>query len=131
MHLPTTLCSLLLCMHVYAAEFTTESLGKELVEMQKASSEINPQAAKAFLERFVNPVDLKKAKDDGKNLDDLSAQFSASGKFAALADILKRVKASDGEVNVTDSEIACKIASETSEGWIRFVFADNRWYIKN
>ncbi len=123
--------ALLVCLQLQAAELTTESLGKEIIEMQKASAEINAQSAKIFIEKFVNPVDLKKAKDDGKDIVSLSKQFAESGKFAALADVLKRVRASDGEVNVTDNEIACKIISDTSEGWINFVLVDNKWYIKN
>ena len=119
------------CVNISAADFTTDSLAHEVAEMQKATSDISAISAKAFIEKYVNPADIKKALSEGKVLDELSAQFAASGKFAAVGETLKNIKPSEGTFNLEENTIQCRIIPETSEGYITFIYVDNKWFIKN
>ena len=127
----TSLVALMLCIQLQSAELTKESLLNAIIEMKTVVSDNNLKSAKTFIEKYVNPEDIKKAIDGGKTINELASMVFDSGKYAKMAVMLNAADVTNGIVDNEASEIACKYSIDGSEGWIRFLLIDKKWYIKN
>ena len=126
-----SLVALMLSIQLQSAELTKESLLITIQEMKTVVADNSVKSAKSFIEKYVNPEDIKKAMDDGKSIDELASMVFDSGKFAKMSVMLNAADVNNGIVDNEGSEIACKFSIDGSEGWIRFLLIDKKWYIKN